>query len=112
MLSWQSYGAFAAMVLWSLWMGRRHLRAVAGAVFAASQDRRTRARTGPVDSRGDFPRERRNIQKREPKRRNIERKPGRPRRKSNGQIVKEQRDAAYQTEWARQDAAAERARSK
>jgi hypothetical protein len=85
--------------------------AVAGAVFAASQDRGTRAKTGPVDSRGDFPRERRNINKREPRRRNIKRKPGRTRRKSNGQIVKEERDAAYRAEWARQDAAAKKARS-
>lgn len=29
MLAWQSHGAFTAMVLWSLWMGRRYLRAVA-----------------------------------------------------------------------------------
>ncbi|MEW6753071.1 MAG: DUF6785 family protein, partial [Candidatus Latescibacterota bacterium] len=27
-LAWQSCGAFVAMVLWSLWMARRHLRAV------------------------------------------------------------------------------------
>jgi len=27
-LSWQAFGAFMAMVLWSLWMGRGHLRAV------------------------------------------------------------------------------------
>ncbi len=36
-LSWQAYGAFAAMVIWSLWMGRRHL----GTVFAAMFGRRT-----------------------------------------------------------------------
>ena len=27
-ISWQGWGAFSAMVLWSLWVGRRHLRAV------------------------------------------------------------------------------------
>ena len=27
-LSWQAYGAFTAMVVWSLWMARRHLRLV------------------------------------------------------------------------------------
>jgi hypothetical protein len=27
-LSWQGWGAFCAMVFWSLWMGRRHLRSV------------------------------------------------------------------------------------
>ena len=32
-LAWQAYGAFVAMVLWSLWMGRHHLRAVGHKVF-------------------------------------------------------------------------------
>lgn len=32
-LSWQAFGAFMAMVLWSLWMGRDHLRAVFGQAF-------------------------------------------------------------------------------
>jgi hypothetical protein len=32
-LAWQAYGAFVAMVLWSLWMGRRHLAAVFGKAF-------------------------------------------------------------------------------
>lgn len=32
-LSWQGWGAFAAMVLWSLWVGREHLRAVGRQVF-------------------------------------------------------------------------------
>ena len=32
-LSWQAWGAFMAMVLWSLWMGRRHLAAVFRHVF-------------------------------------------------------------------------------
>ena len=27
-LSWQAYGAFTAMVVWSLWMARRHLKLV------------------------------------------------------------------------------------
>ncbi|MEW6753557.1 MAG: DUF6785 family protein [Candidatus Latescibacterota bacterium] len=32
-LSWQGFGAFAAMVLWSLWMGRHHLAAACRQVF-------------------------------------------------------------------------------
>ena len=32
-LSWQAHGAFVAMVLWSLWMGRHHLAAVFGKAF-------------------------------------------------------------------------------
>jgi len=32
-LSWQAWGGFTAMVLWSLWMGRRHLQAVCRQVF-------------------------------------------------------------------------------
>ncbi|NKB68685.1 MAG: hypothetical protein GKR89_16600 [Candidatus Latescibacteria bacterium] len=32
-LSWQAWGGFTAMVLWSLWMGRRHLAAVGRQVF-------------------------------------------------------------------------------
>jgi hypothetical protein len=32
-LAWQAYGAFVAMVLWSLWMGRRHLAAVFRSAF-------------------------------------------------------------------------------
>lgn len=32
-LAWQSYGAFVAMVLWSLWMGRHHFLAVGSAVI-------------------------------------------------------------------------------
>jgi len=35
-LSWQAWGAFVAMVLWSLWMGRKHLRAVWRHVFRGS----------------------------------------------------------------------------
>ena len=37
-LSWQAYGAFCAMVAWSLWIGRRHLLAVARKVFAGASD--------------------------------------------------------------------------
>jgi len=32
-LSWQAWGGFTAMVLWSLWMGRRHLWAVCRQAF-------------------------------------------------------------------------------
>ena len=32
-LSWQSYGAFVAMVLWSLWMARDHLRSALAAAL-------------------------------------------------------------------------------
>ena len=35
-LSWQAWGAFMAMVLWSLWMGRKHLQAVWRHVFRRS----------------------------------------------------------------------------
>ena len=37
-LSWQAFGAFTAMVLWSLWMGREHLCAVYRQVFKKSQE--------------------------------------------------------------------------
>jgi hypothetical protein len=37
-LSWQAWGAFTAMVLWSLWMGRRHLGAVWRHVFSNTQE--------------------------------------------------------------------------
>ena len=37
-LSWQAWGAFVAMVLWSLWMGRKHLRAVWRHVFRGSRE--------------------------------------------------------------------------
>ena len=36
-LSWQAYGAFVAMVLWSLWMSRHHLRAVSRKVFKGGE---------------------------------------------------------------------------
>jgi hypothetical protein len=35
-LAWQAYGAFMAMVGWSIWMGRHHLRAVLRQVFSGS----------------------------------------------------------------------------
>ena len=44
-LSWQGWGAFLAMILWSLWMGRRHLGRVLRQAF-------TRAR--PIDDRGEM----------------------------------------------------------
>ncbi|MBI2501930.1 MAG: hypothetical protein HYW07_01695 [Candidatus Latescibacteria bacterium] len=36
-LSWQGWGAFVAMVLWSLWVGRRHLRAVVRQAFSGKR---------------------------------------------------------------------------
>ena len=36
-LSWQSYGAFVAMVLWSLWMARHHLRDVVRSVLEGDE---------------------------------------------------------------------------
>ena len=37
-LSWQAWGAFVAMVAWSLWMGRKHLAAVWRHVFRGSRE--------------------------------------------------------------------------
>ena len=37
-VSWQCYGAMVAMVLWSLWMARHHLRAVARAALRGGED--------------------------------------------------------------------------
>ncbi len=37
-LSWQGFGAFVAMVVWSLWMGRKHLAAVWRQVFEGSRE--------------------------------------------------------------------------
>jgi hypothetical protein len=37
-LSWQGWGTFTAMVLWSLWMGREHLRAVYRRVFRGGHE--------------------------------------------------------------------------
>ena len=37
-LGFQSYGAFAAMLAWSLWMGRRHLRQVVRKVIGAASE--------------------------------------------------------------------------
>ena len=37
-LSWQSWGAFTAMVLWSLWMARKHLRAVCRQAFGKGKE--------------------------------------------------------------------------
>ena len=36
-LSWQAWGGFTAMVLWSLWMGRRHLWAVCRQAFGGTR---------------------------------------------------------------------------
>ena len=36
-LSWQGWGAFCAMLFWSLWMGRRHLRLVLRQVFTGER---------------------------------------------------------------------------
>lgn len=38
-LSWQAYGAFVAMVLWSLWMGRKQLVAVVGSALGRGRPR-------------------------------------------------------------------------
>ncbi len=37
-LSWQSWGAFTAMVIWSFWMARKHLRAVCRQVFMGGKE--------------------------------------------------------------------------
>ena len=37
-LSWQAFGAFTAMVLWSLWMGRQHLGAVFRQAFKKGRE--------------------------------------------------------------------------
>jgi len=37
-LSWQAFGAFTAMVVWSLWMARRHLAAVSRHVFGGTDE--------------------------------------------------------------------------
>ena len=37
-ISWQGWGAFAAMVLWSFWVGRGHLKAVCRQVFMGRKE--------------------------------------------------------------------------
>lgn len=44
-ISWQGWGAFTAMVLWSLWVGRRHLRGVWRRAFRGDRS---------VDDRGEM----------------------------------------------------------
>ena len=44
-ISWESWGAFTAMVLWSLWMGRRHLAAVCRHAFGKGE---------PLDDRDEM----------------------------------------------------------
>lgn len=44
-LSWQGWGAFVGMVLWSLWVGRGHLRAVLRQVFRGERS---------IDDRGEI----------------------------------------------------------